>query len=465
MREAAPARGPAVPAVPVETWQAAPGPRMARSAVVSAFCMFFLLGAFTASIGASLPALRERFGSGHAVGDIVSLYNFGALAATAAIGLLGRRIRMRLVIGALLVFLAAGTAGMGLSAGWTSYVSFAAVAGVGYGGMTLTLNTAFARGFGERSFVMVNRLNGVFGVGAMLGPLAAGLAGRFDIRVLALAACLVSLTCVLVHRAGVALEDPAPARQPSGTRDGTSPAARQPSGAADAGPVEVRDGTSPAARQPSGAAQRLGWSFVLFLAVGLFYAGTETSVGTWQSTQLVNTGWSAAAATTAASGFWAGMALGRFVLPRLTHRVPPSTLLPLHLAAAVGMLTLAAVPHLALLAYPLAGLCLAPVLPTLVTWVSRLARVPQRATSVLTLCCMLGNAVVPAVVQTLVGSHGTTTIPLVLAASCAVTLCWTVGLWWAQRGRNASGTGPGTRTDSGGSPRAPLPSQDPRPAV
>ena len=404
---------------------------MAKSAVVSAFCMFFVLGAFTASLGASLPTLREEFGSGHAVGDIVSLYNFGALAATAAIGLLGRRIRIRLVIGVLLAFLAVGTAGMGLSPGWTSYVSFAAVAGVGYGGMTLTLNTAFARGFGERSVVMVNRLNGVFGIGAMLGPLAAGVAGRFDIRLLSLAACLISLTCVLVHRTGIALEEPAPA--------------------------------SRATRQPSGAEPRLGWSIVLFLAVGLFYAGTETSIGTWQSTQLVSSGWSPPVATIAASGFWAGMALGRFVLPRLTHRIPPSTALPLHLAAAVGMLALAAVPHLALLAYPLAGLCLAPVLPTLMAWLSRIAQVPQRATSALVLCSMLGNAVVPAVVQFLAGSRAPTAIPLVLTASCAVTLCWTVALYWAQR-RTGTGIGPGRRTNSGGSPPpAPLPSQESRP--
>jgi FHS family glucose/mannose:H+ symporter-like MFS transporter len=253
----------------------------------------------------------------------------------------------------------------------------------------------------------VNRLNGVFGIGAMLGPLAAGVAGRFDIRLLSLAACLLSFTCVLVHRTGVVLEEPASA--------------------------------SRATHQPSGAAPRLGWSIVLFLAVGLFYAGTETSVGTWQSTQLVSSGWSSAAATTAASGFWAGMALGRFVLPRLTHRIPPSTALPLHLAAAVSMLALAAVPHLALLAYPLVGLCLAPVLPTLVAWVSRLAEVPQRATSALTLCCMLGNAVVPAVVQSLVGSRGPTAIPLVLAGSCAVALCWTVALYWTQRRTGTSG--------------------------
>ncbi|EKX63763.1 MFS transporter [Streptomyces ipomoeae] len=403
MGETAPGGGRAVPVISVGLSKTDPGPRMAKSAVVSAFCMFFVLGAFTASIGASLPALREEFGSGRPVGDIVSLYNFGALAATAAIGLLGRRIRMRLVIAALLVFLAVGTAGMALSPGWTSYISFAAVAGVGYGGMTLTLNTAFARGFGERSVVMVNRLNGVFGIGAMLGPLAAGLAGRFDIRLLACAACLISLGCVLVQRAGVALDKPAPA-------------ARQPSGAA--------------------AAPRLGWSIVLFLAVGLCYAGTETSVGAWQSTQLVDDGWNTGAATIAASGFWAGMALGRFVLPRLTHRIPPSTALPLHLAAAVGMLALAAVPHLALVAYPLAGLCLAPVLPTLVTWVSHLAEVPQRATSALTLCCMLGNAVVPAVVQALVGLRGPTAIPVVLAGCCAMALCWTVALGWAQ-GRRA----------------------------
>lgn len=378
---------------------------MPRSGMYSAFCMFFVLGALTASIGASLPDLREKFGPAHAVGDIVIFYNAGALAATAGIGILGRRIKIRVALSVLLGILSCGTAGMALSPSWSWYLSFATVAGIGYGGMTLIVNTAFARGFGEASVVMVNRVNAVFGVGAMLGPLSAAAVGRTDIRLLSLAACLTSMSCALVYRAGAALETPPRA----------------------AGKAETSAGSSP-----------LGASVILFLVAGLFYAGTETSIGAWQSTQLVRSGWNTQAATTAASAFWAGMAAGRFIVPKITRRMYAGTAVLGYLASAVIMLLLAALPHMAVVAYPLAGLCLAPVLPTLIAWVSSLASIPQRATSALTLCCMLGNAAIPAAVQSLVGRHNPEAIPLVLAGSCAACLFWAFLARWARRGGVAS---------------------------
>ncbi|MEV7771915.1 MFS transporter [Kitasatospora sp. NPDC086791] len=367
---------------------------MVRSAAVSAFGVFLVLGVLTASLGASLPFLRERFGAEHEVGRVVSAYNLGALAATVGIGLLGRRLNVRAAPPVLLAVFAAGAAGMAASPGWTAYLGCAAVTGIGYGGLALTLNTAFARGFAGNSVVMVNRLNAVFGIGAMLGPLAAGAVGHTDIRLLALAAAVCALPCFLVGRAGAVLAA-APAKADAGPRDGRR--------------------------------ARIGLELLPFLLVGLVYAGMETSIGTWQSTQLVRDGWSTQAATTAAAGFWAGMAVGRLVVPQLTRRIPGRTTLPAYLAAGLGALALAAVPHLAVVAYPLAGLALAPVLPTLIAWVSGVAEVPQQATSVLTLCCMLGNAVVPAVVGALGGSGGATVIPLVLAGACL--LCLGLAVW------------------------------------
>ncbi|RKT18423.1 fucose permease [Streptomyces sp. 1114.5] len=364
---------------------------MARSAAVSAFGVFLVLGVLTASLGASLPFLRERFGAAHEVGRVVSAYNLGALAATVGIGLLGRRLNVRAAPPVLLGVFAAGAAGMAVSPGWAGYLGCAAVTGIGYGGLALTLNTAFARGFAGNSVVMVNRLNAVFGIGAMLGPLAAGAVGHTDIRLLALAAAVCALPCFLVGRAGAVLA--VPEAEPS--------------------PEDAGQG---------GQRVRVGLELLPFLLVGLVYAGMETSIGTWQSTQLVRDGWTTQAATTAASGFWAGMAIGRLVVPQLTRRLPGRTTLPGYLAAALAALLLAAVPHLAVVAYPLAGLAMAPVLPTLIAWVSGVAEVPQQATSVLTLCCMLGNAVVPAVVGALGGSGGAVVIPLVLAGACLLCL-------------------------------------------
>ncbi|GAA2246618.1 hypothetical protein GCM10010145_12140 [Streptomyces ruber] len=381
---------------------------MPRSGELSAFLVFLVLGILTASLGASLPYLREQFSTTRHPGSIVTFYNAGALVSTVVIGLLGRRMRVRPAIGVLLAVFAGGAAGMGLSPAWSWYLSFATMAGVGYGGLTLLLNTAFARGFGDRSVVMVNRLNAVFGIGAMLGPLAAGAVGRVDIRLLALITALIALVCVPVWRAGVVLEAAADAK-------------------------EHENGSTPARHAG------LGLPIVLFLAVGLCYAGTETSIGAWQSTQLVRSGWDTQTATLAASGFWAGMAVGRLVVPRLTRHLHPSTSIPLYLSAGTAMLLLAAVPNAAVVAYPLAGLCLAPVLPTLISWLSGLVRVPQRATSALTLCCMLGNAALPAAVQALVGgSRLPESIAFALAGSGAVCLLFAVLTRRTVRGTEAA---------------------------
>ncbi|MFD5656327.1 MFS transporter [Streptomyces hirsutus] len=401
-----------------EARRAAPdAPVMARSAAVSAFCVFLVLGVLTASLGASLPFLRERFGAEHEVGRVVSVYNLGALAATVCIGLLGRRLNVRAAPPVLLAVFALGAGGMAVSPGWPAYLGCAAVTGIGYGGLALILNTAFARGFAGNSVMMVNRLNAVFGIGAMLGPLAAGAVGHTDIRLLALAAAVCALPCFLVGRAGAVLAVPATEPTERGERSG------------------------PGAKD--GRRAWIGLELLPFLLVGLVYAGLETSIGAWQSTQLVRDGWTTQAATTAASGFWAGMAVGRLVIPQLTRRLPGRTTLPAYLAAGLGALTLAAVPHFAVVAYPLAGLALAPVLPTLIAWVSGVAEVPQQATSVLTLCCMLGNAVVPAVVGALSGSGGAVVIPLVLAGACL--LCLGLALWL----RAVPGGRPGVRDQLG----------------
>lgn len=372
----------------------------------SAFYIFFVLGALTTSIGASLPELEMRFGADHAVGNIVIFYNLGALTATVIIGIIGQRVAARRVLWSLLGIFIVGTAGMGFSAGWSAYLSFATITGIGYGGMTLLLNTAFARGFGDMSVIMLSRLNAVFGIGAMVGPLAVAAAARIDVRLLPVAACVVSVAAMRVGRAGVALEVP-------------SSMVDRP--------------------KTSGQSRPLKASVILLFVVGLLYAGTETGIGTWQSTQLVRSGWDMAAAVTAASGFWAGMALGRFIIPKLTRQIPAETAVPIYLSGAVAMLLLASVPHVAVIAYPIVGLFLAPTLPTLIGAVSSLVSIPQRATATLTLCCMLGNAIIPAAVQGLAGTYsGAEIIPFALAGSCIACLSCALVLRWNMRGRRKS---------------------------
>ncbi|MFI0980198.1 MFS transporter [Streptomyces sp. NPDC021093] len=367
---------------------AGPHPVLARSTTVSAFVLFFTLGATTASLGASLPLLTEHFGTGHDVSRIVTWYNLGALVAVALLGLLGRRLPPRTAIGALLALFVVGAAGMAASPTWTGFAVSGAVCGSGYGGLALMLNTAFAHGFAGNSVVMVNRLNAVFGVGAILGPMGVGAVGRWNIQLFPLVAGVLALACLAAYRCGAALSFPR--HTSAGARQGKDELTRL----------------------------RLG----VFLAIGLLYAGLETSIGAWQTTQLVWSGWSESSAAQAGAGFWGGIALGRLIIPYLAKRLPVRLAIPLYLAAALGALLAAAVPYAAVFAYPLAGIALAPILPTLITWISHTAAVPQRATSLLTLSCMLGNTVVPACMAITAQSGRPATVALSLAAVCALCL-------------------------------------------
>ncbi|WP_441249949.1 MFS transporter [Kitasatospora sp. McL0602] len=360
-------------------------PALPTAVAASGFLLFFVLGATTASLGASLPFLADRFGAEHQVGRVVTWYNLGALLCVALIGLLGRRLPAKSALGGALALFVLGAAGMAASGSWTAFAVSAAVTGCGYGGAALLLNTAFARGFADDSVVMVNRLNAVFGIGAILGPLAIGAIGRTNIQTFPLIACLAALPCALAYRAGGVLRQPGPAGPSTGGGLG----------------------------RPQLAA---------FLVLGLLYAGMETSIGTWEATQLVRGGWSDGAAVQAVAGFWGGIALGRLVVPQLARRVSAQAALPVCLAVALAGLLLAAAPHAALPAYPLVGFAVAPVLPTLIAWISGVAAVPQRVTSLLSLACMLGNAVVPAVVGAAVGAGRAELVPLSLAAVCVLCL-------------------------------------------
>ena len=128
--------------------------------------------------------------------------------------------------------------------------------------------------------------------GPLLARLIAGGIGRWSIQALPLSAALLTLPCISVLRCVTALE--------------------MPTSRSHAGDAEAK--------------KRLGLGFPLiatFLFLGFPYAGLETSIGAWVTMQLDWSDWSSSDAASGASGFWAGMTVGRFVLPGLTRRLAP----------------------------------------------------------------------------------------------------------------------------------------------
>jgi MFS transporter, FHS family, glucose/mannose:H+ symporter len=338
-------------------------------------------------MGAALPPLRAHFQlSATSGGSLVSAYNIGALVATVVCGSSERKTRPRTAITGLLALYALGCLGAGVAPSWTFFVLCAIIIGFGYGGLVLYLNTAFAQGFGARNVLMLNLLNAVFGFGAILGPLLVGLLARVDVRLVLFGAAVLAVPCWLARGCGQLI----------------SPATTQP--AAD---------EQPAGRGPfSAAAVRLVLPFTL---VGFLYAGLETATGGWESTHLTWTGWSMAAAAQLTSLYWAGLTVGRVFISILAARVAPATIIRAGLAVAAVALVLAVVPHVGAVAYCLAGLALAPVLPTLLAWMATVVPSAQSANAVVLTACMAANAGYPSLVGVVADQHSPARIPLLLA--------------------------------------------------
>ena len=370
-----------LPVHPVES------PVPTRTAVVACFAVFFVTGATTASLGAGLPFFAAHFGLTHGAGHVIAWYNLGALAAVAALGAVGTRLSTGKAITAMLLLFGGGCAAMAAGPTWMLFCAAAVVAGSGYGGLGLILNTAFGRRFGANSVVMVNRLNAVFGIGAVAGPLAVGTLGRWSIQTLPLIAALLALLCL-------------------------------PSRLLDRGPQQ------PTGATPGGSARNstpVVW-ILLLCAIGFLYAGMETSIGAWESTQLTWSHWHTADAARAVSGFWGGLVIGRLLLPAITRRAGAATLLPAHLAVGAAFLALSAVPGLTAGAYLLAGIAVAPVLPTLIAWLLATVDQPQRWSSVLILGDMAANTAMPTAVGLAAGPAHPFLISIALAGVCTAGL-------------------------------------------
>ncbi|GAA3039406.1 MFS transporter [Actinokineospora globicatena] len=347
----------------------------------SGFAAFLALGASAAAWGAALPWLRVEYGLGPIGGEeVISAYNLGALVAILGCGLLSRRLRPRPVLAGSLIALCGGLVAAALAPTWGSLLVSAVVAGVGFGGAVLLLNTAYASG--PRGVVLVNLANAMFGVGAIAAPL---LVAATDLPV------------VLLSIAGTALV--------------ALPVV--------AGPLGVHAPTPPVDRA----------TVVLiapFAVIGFLYAGVETSAGAWVSTHLTWTGTAPDTAARMTALFWAGLAVGRVLVPLVARR--PEVIVPVSFAVATAGLLVATNPALAAVGYALAGLGLAPIIPTALVWLARLTPHAHLAGSALLTSSMLGNVIHPVLVGTLTTRDHPATIPLAIATYAAlglITALWT----------------------------------------
>ena len=144
-------------------------PRMAITGLLS----FILIGGSQALYGPSLPSFTLRFGLEiGTVGIAISVHNAGAvLGILSAIPITHYPALARRRVGVSMVFLTFGALLVGYSPYWLLTIGGIFLIGLAYGSLAIGINSLFAVGFGSRSPSMVNLLNAVFGIGAILSPL------------------------------------------------------------------------------------------------------------------------------------------------------------------------------------------------------------------------------------------------------------------------------------------------------
>ncbi|GGZ39376.1 hypothetical protein GCM10010387_36930 [Streptomyces inusitatus] len=364
----------------------------------SALALSVLLGAVTGALGAALPLLRSEYGLADGGGtELVVLYNLGALIAIAGCGIGSGRLPGRPLSIALLSAFAGGAAGMALAPDWWLLCVFALVAGAGYGGLILRLNTWLAQPSMPRAALLLNVLHACFGAGATLGPLLVGHWG--EVSGLLLVTGVLSLLLVRATAVG----------------DGAG-----------------RPATGPAPR-PSAPL------LAVFALLALVYAGVEAGIGALESTHLTGVGHSPADAARATALFWAGLTLGRLVVPWAASRLARPRLIGLCLLGATGALAATLVGTVAPVAYGLAGLALGAVFPTALVWANALLPAPQRVNSVLLVANLVGSAALPYLIGLAAPGHPAV-IPLALAA--LTLLCGLAVMVAARLARGSGATAP-----------------------
>ncbi|WP_373463581.1 sugar MFS transporter [Streptomyces sp. B4I13] len=388
---------------------------------------FVLIGALQALYGPSIPALREEFGlSPSAAGLGLSAHFAGGVAGVLLFDRRFGRTGNRRILAVAYLLMAAGAAGFALAPDWPFAILAALLAGIGFGGIDYGLNRLFATGFGRRSTAMLNILNAHFGVGAILGPAVIGAVGSEHYPALFLAFALANLPLLFCLR-GVKDHATQPAFAATASADSV-PAATASAATASADSVSPDTGGA----TPVGAALRS--VLAVFVTLYVLHVGIEAGVGGWEPTHLESVGYGAAA--TATSVYWLMMTLGRFLAAPVALRFSAQAIITVSCAGMTACLLLAAIPDVAPYAYAGVGLFIAPIFPTGLPWLSRVAPGASRAGAIVMAASMLGGVAAGPALGKIIEWSGVRAVPLILAAVSAACLAAT--LWLTRTTRRPS---------------------------
>ncbi|HEX6257697.1 MAG TPA: MFS transporter [Euzebyales bacterium] len=310
-------------------------PHVARPATLAAAATFLAIALPLGMLGVVWPDARLELGrSLGSLGVVTSTYGLVRLLTATSGRPIARRVGMGRAFVAGLVGLAASGAALALAPTWSLFLA-ATVALAFTGGVVDSLVALYLSTRGD--VADAGLVHGMFGVGASVGPLVvATLPGWRS----ALGAAVVATIAAMAVAVQARTSWPAPA----GGQSRVVP------------------------RQASPPRRRVAVSVGVFVAA----VAVEVTLGQWSYAWLTEArGVTAAAAALAVSAFWGGSTAVRLVMsrPRIAALIERWGLASSGVVAAAVLSTLAVLPALpdpvAVLAFGIMGVALAPVVPTL----------------------------------------------------------------------------------------------------
>ena len=360
-------------------------PVLGIAGTATASATMLLLGVVSAFYGPLIPTLEAQFEvSAATAGTVVSAQFVGFLLGVVLVlrstGVLAHRQLLTLST----MLMSAGMIGFAVAPNWPLLLVSTVLLGTGFGGLDLGINTMMAAGFGERSGALINLVNGLFGAGAVLGPVLVALFPRMGLYL----GATLFLLCLL-------------------------PVLRTAKGG----------GRGEGDNLPKLVMSR---PLLFFALAYLGYLGVESGTTAWLPTQVRALGLPDTMVTLTASGFWLAAMVGRFAAVPIALRVSVRQLVLGCCALTVVGLLLASVPvapHvMAPLGYVIVGLGAGPIFPTGLVWVGQQCPRSPRAASAVVALASVGGILIPPLLGVVVEGVGPQWVSLFVAGIAVAML-------------------------------------------
>ena len=386
---------------------------MARQTSSSSRLLFFTLGMTYIATGiigtlpgASLIQLaRNTHVSLEVVGGIFTISAFGFMLGALLAGTLARYIKPKYLLALGLLFLSIGALITALTDAFPILLIAQGIKGLGFGIIDISLNTIATIAFAEALSENLNNIHGMYGLGALIGPLILAFGLQF-FNSLPLAYFIGAASAVMT--VALILSQRVPEQQSTSSNE-----------------QQERVAETKVLRRVLG--QGLLWLMVLQISI---YASAEVGFGNWIVTAVSQSASiNLALAAPVATAFFIGLTVGRLGGAQLLRRGWLSETRLLYTALLGGALWSAVVaffPNQLFIAYgasALVGLFYGPLFPSIMAITSRrFSHAIGPVSSVMLVSTGASSMIVPAAMGALIPVVGINWVIAIPALCCLVVL-------------------------------------------